>query len=202
MQPRQVFRSYKEGPPWGAELHYCPRCGERFAPRPRARRAPLHCPVCGFTLYGNPLPGVVVLIERGGKVLLCKRAESSFQPGRWCLPGGFIEHDEDFITAGKREAREETGLSISIQGIISVVSNYLSPKLHTLVVVLLGRVEGGRARAGDDAAAVEWVDPAEGLPEMAFDADTHIITRWFDAPFSGAPVDPRFSRAARGRRQK
>jgi 8-oxo-dGTP diphosphatase len=212
MKPRQVFRSYDGTEvPWAVENHYCPRCGERFLPEKkksgtRARKsgstvAPLRCPVCGFTVYKNPFPGVVVLIERRGKVLLCRRSEASFQPGKWCLPGGFMEYDEDFLSAGIRETREETGLEIGVDSIVSVVTNYLTPKLHTLVIVLLAHVKGGRARPGDDAEALAWVGLSDALPDMAFEADRHIITRYAEAPFAGAPVDPRYAAKAGGRRR-
>jgi hypothetical protein len=32
---------------------------------------------------------------------------------------------------------------------------------------------------------------------MAFEADTHIVTRYFATRLSGAPVDPRFAKRAR-----
>ncbi len=198
MEPRQVFRSYGIDEPAARENYrYCPKCGEALIPTndglsPRAD-GPLQCPVCGFTAYRNPYPGVVVLVEREGKVLLCKRSPGSFQPGAWCLPGGFIEYDEDFLSAGIREVMEETGLAVSIQSILSVVTNYLAPRLHTLVVVLLGRVIGGPEKAGDDAVALKWVPMPGPLPELAFEADGHIIRRYAETRLSGAPVDPRFS---------
>lgn len=141
----------------------------------------------------NPFPGVVVLIEEAGRVLLVRRASRGFQGGRWCLPGGFIEHGEDFLSAGHREVREETGLSIRIESLLSVASNFLSPRLHTLVVVLLARVTGGEPRPGDDAEALQWHSLAEPLPDMAFAADRHILERYAATRFAGSPVDPRFA---------
>jgi ADP-ribose pyrophosphatase YjhB (NUDIX family) len=142
--------------------------------------------------YRNPLPGVVVLVEDAGKVLLCRRSSESFQPGRWCLPGGFIEHEEDFLSAGIREVREETGLAIAISSILSVVSNFLAPDLHTLVAVLLARVTGGSAAPGDDVVSLEWMPLQGPLPDMAFEADRHIIQRYAEDRLAGAPVDPRY----------
>ena len=68
-----------------------------------------------------------------------KAKPGSFKGGKWSLPGGFIEYDEDFLSGGIREIKEETGLNIKINAIISVVSNFLSPKLHTLVIILLAQ---------------------------------------------------------------
>jgi ADP-ribose pyrophosphatase YjhB (NUDIX family) len=142
----------------------------------------------------NPFPGVVVLIEEGGRVLLARRAEGRFRGGLWCLPGGFIEYGEDFLSAGLREVREETGLDVRIHSILSVVSNFLAPRLHTLVVVLLARLVSGSeaARPGDDVDALAW-HPLDQLPDMAFEADTHIIRRFHSTGLAGAPVDARFA---------
>ena len=146
----------------------------------------------------NPFPGVVVLIEEQGRVLLVRRGLGRWMEGRWCLPGGFVEFGEDFLSAGLREVTEETGLSVRVQSLLSVASNFLAPRMHTLVIVLLARLLPGNqeARPGDDADGLQWL-PLEGpFPPLAFDADAHILARYGAAPFAGAPVDPRF--AARG----
>jgi len=148
----------------------------------------------------NPYTGVVTLIEdrggsRDGRVLLVHRRARAHRGALWCLPGGYIEYGEDFLTAGRREVLEETGLSVRIASILSVVSNFFEPGRHTLVVVLLGRVtaDSPPARAGDDADGLEWF-PLEGpLPEMAFEADRHIIGRYAATRLSGTPVDPRYA---------
>jgi ADP-ribose pyrophosphatase YjhB (NUDIX family) len=137
----------------------------------------------------------VVLIEQEGRVLLGRRT-GSYGAGQWGLPMGFIEHGEDFLTAARREVKEETGLDVEICSILSVVSNFLSPRLHTLAIVLLARAAGGALQAGDDLDAVAWF-PLDGpLPEMAFEADAHICERFYRTRIEGAPVDPRFAAAA------
>jgi ADP-ribose pyrophosphatase YjhB (NUDIX family) len=134
----------------------------------------------------------VVLIERDGQVLLGRRS-GRVGTAKWGLPMGFIEHDEDFLTAACREVKEETGLDVEICSILSVVSNFLSPRLHTLAIVLLARVTGGTLQAGDDLEAVEWFPLAGPLPEMAFEADAHICERFYRTRLGGAPVDPRYA---------
>jgi ADP-ribose pyrophosphatase YjhB (NUDIX family) len=106
---------------------------------------------------------------------------------------GFIESDEDFLTAAIREVKEETNLDVEICSIISVVSNFLLPSLHTLAIILLARVVDGEPRAGDDLQTLEWVPLLGPLPEMAFEADAHIIERYGRTRLKGAPVDPDFA---------
>jgi hypothetical protein len=69
----------------------------------------------------------------------------------------------------------------------------LRPGSHSLVIVLAAQVVAGELVAGDDADAASWFSWGEPLPELAFDADRHIIERYFEAPFAGAPVDPRYA---------
>jgi ADP-ribose pyrophosphatase YjhB (NUDIX family) len=145
----------------------------------------------------NPFPGVVVLIEDGGRVLLVRRGPGRWRGGRWCLPGGFIEFGEDFLSAGLREVSEETGLKVRVKSLLSVASNFLAPRMHTLVIVLLAGLMPGNteARPGDDADGLQWF-PLEGpFPPLAFDADAHILARYGATRFDGAPVDPRFAAA-------
>jgi 8-oxo-dGTP diphosphatase len=144
-------------------------------------------------LYRNPSPGVVALIISDEMILLGKRAQNVFRGGKWSLPGGFIEFEEDFLSAAHREIREETGLSIKIVSILSVVSNFFSPKLHTLVVVLLAKKFRGTLQPGDDMVELKWFPLSGPFPPMAFEADEHIITRYHRTKLAGAPIDPQFA---------
>jgi 8-oxo-dGTP diphosphatase len=148
----------------------------------------------------NPFPGVVVLIEEEGRVLLVRRGPERWMSGRWCLPGGFIEFGEDYLSAALREVDEETGLSIRVHSLLSVVSNFLAPRMHTLVIVLLAHPSAPHpaARPGDDADALDWFPLQGPFPDMAFEADTHILARYGAERFDGAPIDPRFA-VGRGR---
>jgi ADP-ribose pyrophosphatase YjhB (NUDIX family) len=112
------------------------------------------------------------------------------------MPCGFVEYGDDFITAAARETLEETALVVRITGLISAVSNFFDSGLHTLVLVLAAEPLAGTPGPSSELTEVGWFAP-DALPEMAFEADTHIITRYFEAPFSGAPVDPRFTTGVR-----
>ncbi|MBI5301849.1 MAG: NUDIX domain-containing protein [Chloroflexi bacterium] len=194
MHPIQIFSTYNTKQHTAVPFHFCPNCGKELRAEERGANGSVRCSQCRSAFYKNPFPGVTILVEDNGKVLLGKRHAHSFNGGKWCLPGGFIEWNEDFLTAAIRETKEETGLDVRIASIISVCTNYLSPNLHTLVVVLRAEMIGGALRAGDDIATVAWFSPT-ALPEMAFEADAHIIARYFANKFSGAPVDPEFADA-------
>ena len=133
------------------------------------------------------------MIVDDDRVLLGERAKNVFLGGKWSLPGGFIELEEDFLSAAHREIAEETGLSIKIISIVSVVSNFLSPELHTMVIVLLAEKIGGIQRPGDDMVKLEWFPLSGPFPAMAFEADKHIIDRYHKTKMAGIPVDTRFA---------
>ena len=109
------------------------------------------------------------------------------------MPCGYVEFTEDYLTAAVREVKEETGLDVEITALLSAVSNFFTPKIHTVVIVLLARPHSTDLVPGDDVDKVEWFTSSEPLPEMAFEADSHIIKRYFETKLRGAPIDPRYA---------
>jgi ADP-ribose pyrophosphatase YjhB (NUDIX family) len=194
MQIKQVFTTYdvKENAHHG-QFKYCPFCGTHLSSKEKGGKLRPSCPNCGFIQFQNPVPGVVIVIEKNKQVLLGKRA-GGFGKGKWGLPQGYIEFDEDFLTAAIREVKEETGLDVEVRSIINVVSNQLLPRLHTLAIVLLAGVKSGELCACDDLEVLEWFSLAGPLPEMAFKADEFIIRRVQNTNLEERlPVDPDFS---------
>ncbi|MBU1003368.1 MAG: NUDIX hydrolase [Proteobacteria bacterium] len=129
------------------------------------------CPHCGKPVLHsrNPLPTVdVVIFEPGRGVVLIERANA---PHGWALPGGFVDYGESTETAAVREAREETGLLVTLTGLLGVYSDPTrDPRQHTLSVVYTAQIpEGSVLRAGDDAVRAKFF-PLGSLPEvLAFD---------------------------------
>lgn len=192
MKARQVFRAYPQNVDAANQAvinHYCSRCGaacEQHRLEVGVRSA---CNDCGFIHYKNPQPAIAVLIERDRHFVLGKRISKSLGHGQWCLPCGYVEYHEDYLSAAVREVKEETTMDVRIKSIISVVTNYLKPNIHSLVTVLSAEVIDGELYAGDGMAEVGWFPYTGDFPEMAFEADTHIISRYFETNLIGAPVD-------------
>ncbi|MFH1568481.1 MAG: NUDIX hydrolase [Gemmatimonadota bacterium] len=187
---RQVFAAYDRPPLADGIYQVCPCCGGDLAVDAAHSPPRQRCADCRWIHYRNPSPGVTVLIADGDRVLVGRRGPESFAPGQWCLPGGFIEFEEDFLTAAVREVREETGLEVAVREIINVATNFLAPELHTLVVVLRAEIVGGAATPGDDLAELRWVRRGDPLPEMAFEADRHVVERWAAGDLHGMAADP------------
>ena len=131
--------------------------------------------------YDYPMPSVaadVVLLRPAEaarapvEVLLIERAKDPFR-GRWALPGGFVEIDEDLLDAARRELREETGIETEPDRLVQLGAfgkPGRDPRGRVVSVVYLAHVcrPGSEPTAGDDAARAKWF-PLSDPPELAFD---------------------------------
>lgn len=110
---------------------------------------------------------IIELEDRPGRpVVLIRRGHPPL--GR-ALPGGFVDVGETLEAAAVREAREETGLEVTLRVLLGCYSDPArDPRGHTVSPVYVATARGEPA-AGDDAAAVE-VHPVDALPgDTVFD---------------------------------
>jgi 8-oxo-dGTP diphosphatase len=109
-----------------------------------------------------------VAVDARGRVLLIRRGNPPFK-GLWALPGGFVDIGETVEAACRRELEEETGIAAGKLELVGVYSDpRRDPRGHTCSVVFLARIARATPRAGDDAAAAEWVEDWSKA-EIAFD---------------------------------
>jgi 8-oxo-dGTP diphosphatase len=105
------------------------------------------------------------------KLLLVNRRGEPFK-GKWALPGGFVNMDEELEDAAMRELAEETGLTgIHLEQMHTFGKCGRDPRGRVITVTFMGIITEGRnkIKAGDDAAKARWFD-IENLPkDMAFD---------------------------------
>jgi 8-oxo-dGTP diphosphatase len=119
--------------------------------------------------HGYRITTVDPVIIRDGRVLLQKRSFGMFR-GCWVFPGGRVDAGEDTWTACVREAREETGLRVSIVRMIGFYDDpKRDPEKHAASMAFLCRPVGGRLRKSREATEIRWF-PLDRLPErMGFD---------------------------------
>lgn len=131
----------------------------------------------GKFLYDWPRPMVTVdavvfgFFKAAVKLLLIKRANEPFK-GKWAIPGGFVDIDEELEDAVQRELAEETNLTdVKLQQLHTFGQCGRDPRGRQITVVYMGTIENrlDKIEAGDDAAQAKWFD-IENLPkDLAFD---------------------------------
>ena len=127
----------------------------------------MKCPQCGYqdVFPRNPVPTVDAIIEIDDGIVLIKRKN---EPYGWALPGGFVDYGESYEEAVVREAREETGLDITLTEQFYTYSKPgRDPRMHTASTVFIATAKG-EPKAGDDAGLAK-VFTIDEIPELAFD---------------------------------
>jgi len=126
--------------------------------------------------YEYPRPAVTVdcvvfaRTDDGLQVLLIERDGEPYA-GRWALPGGFVEMDEDLETAARRELHEETGVVVdSLEQLHTFGAVDRDPRGRVISVAYYGLTTQDRhtPRAASDARRVGWF-AVDKPPSLAFD---------------------------------
>ena len=127
------------------------------------------CPRCGYVTrrHPNPVPTVDIIIEfQDQGLVLIERANP---PHGWALPGGFVDYGESLEAAAIREAREETGLTVTLLGQLHTYSApRRDPRQHTITTVYVAQGFGS-PQAADDARRLAIFRPEQLPPVLAFD---------------------------------
>ncbi len=132
---------------------------------------PLCCPECGWVVrkHSNPFPTAdVVIYHPDHGIVLIERKNPPFGIA---LPGGFVDEGESVEQAAVREMKEETGLDVTLLGVLGVYSAPgRDPRFHTMTVTFVGSVaHPEQLNAGDDADKAAFY-PLDALPpKLCFD---------------------------------
>ncbi len=159
-------------------IRFCPLCGTEVDQREVFGMIRPVCPECGHIHFQDPKVAAGVLVESEGKVLLVRRIHVPMQ-GKWTLPAGFVDGQEDPRGTAVRECLEETGLEIEILGLVDVVYGTEHPRGASIVIFYRGQIVGGELTAGDDAGAARFFE-ADDLPPLGFKATEQMLARWMD----------------------
>jgi len=154
----------------GRPFRFCPVCAAALEPRALKMGEPMRLvctgPTCGFVFYLDPKLAVgTIVCMPDGRIVLTRRA---IEPGHglWVFPGGYVDRGEEVRTAALREAREEAGIDIAIDGLVGI---YSYPGTTAVIIVYSAVWTGGELVIDDESSdirAFELVD----LPwdELAF----------------------------------
>jgi 8-oxo-dGTP diphosphatase len=161
------------------EMNYCPRCAHHLEDRYVFERTRRVCPSCDFIFWREHKVAAAAVVECDSKVLLVRRTMSPGR-GRWTIPGGFVEFDEDPRDAVVREVLEESGYAVEIARLLDVIFGREHERGASLVIAYLACLLGNeplREMDENEVDAVGFFAPDQ-LPPIAFKATQRAIALW------------------------
>ncbi|WP_328497647.1 NUDIX domain-containing protein [Streptomyces sp. NBC_00414] len=162
---------------------HCSSCGAPYGEG--VSGWPRTCASCGDMAYRNPLPVAVALqpvYDTKGAALVVITRTIAPARGGVALPGGFIDHREDWRQAVVRELKEETGI-VAASRDVRLVDALSSPDGHLLLFGALPE------RPADDLPPSVPTDETEGYhllrrsTELAFPLHTMAARAWFEGRY-------------------
>jgi len=129
---------------------FCPRCGGPLERRLLKATEPsrLVCATCGFVFYLDPKIAVGTIIRSPSDRLVLVRRAIDPGYGKWVFPGGYVDRGETLTAAAVREAREECGLDVQLDGLVNI---YSYAGRAPVIVVYAATATGGTLCVDDES---------------------------------------------------
>jgi ADP-ribose pyrophosphatase YjhB (NUDIX family) len=151
-------------------------------------RARLVCDACGYIQYDNPKVVVGAVAIWQDRILLCRRAIEP-RTGYWTLPAGYLELNESTEDGAMREAREEAGAELRLNGILAV---YNIPRISQVQIIYRAELLSDDIAAGEESqevglfaeADIPWQDLAFPSVRWALRQYDEIKDKASFAPFT------------------
>lgn len=117
----------------------------------------------------NTIPVTVqLLLEKDNKILLMKRKNTGYEDGKYCLPGGHVEKNEEIKKAMIREAKEEIGIDILSQELklYKILNRKISQDIEYIDFIFKSRSWSGNIenKENDKCEEIKWIKKKE-IPE-------------------------------------
>ncbi len=177
MPHNHAMESYPES---GGPIHRTIPAGDN--------RARLVCDACGYIQYDNPKVVVGAVAIWQDRILLCRRAIEP-RTGYWTLPAGYLELNESTEDGAMREAREEAGAELRLNGILAV---YNIPRISQVQIIYRAELLNDDVAAGEESqevglfaeADIPWQDLAFPSVRWALRQYDEIKDKASFAPFT------------------
>jgi NAD+ diphosphatase len=144
---------------WDRTHQFCGRCGSRTSDRADIRAK--ECPDCGFIMFPRISPAIIVLVERGDKVLL---ARANRFPGKfYSVLAGFVEPGETLEEAVSREIKEEVGIEVKD---VRYFGSQPWPFPDSLMIAFTASHAGGEIKIDEEEIVdAGWFEP-DSFPDI------------------------------------
>jgi ADP-ribose pyrophosphatase YjhB (NUDIX family) len=176
--------------------HFCINCGAALVTRVIDGRELEACPNDSFVLWRDPKVATAVVVDVDGGVVLGRR---SIEPGYglWCLPGGFVNDDEDPADAAVRECLEEISAKVELTGLLGVYHIAKTGAPSMVGISYRGRLAAG-ARIAAGAEMLELgVFQFDSLPPLAFPSHERVLAEYLKSLAREEVEEPRVAAVAR-----
>ncbi|WBB82085.1 NUDIX domain-containing protein [Micromonospora sp. WMMD882] len=159
----------------GVPHSHCSGCGTAY---PAEAGWPRDCAACGHVTWRNPLPVAVAILPvttPDGLGVVVQRRDIEPARGQLTLPGGYIEHGEQWRHALVRELREETGLTGEAEA-VRLFAVHSAPTGGTIMIfgVLPARRIEELPPSAPTAESTEWLVVTEPT-ELAFSTHSQAL---------------------------
>lgn len=146
-------------------MRYCNDCAEELTVK--QENISWYCDVCKSYSYSNPIPVAdCLLVDEDGHILMGIRNKSP-EFGKLNAPGGFVDPNETFEQAIKRELFEELKITDKEYGALK----YGSSRVHShsqhnktrqlLCVVFVAKIAHREFEPNDEVSKYVWVKPED-----------------------------------------
>ena len=103
---------------------------------------------------------VEVIVKKDGKILMVQENRKE-KKGKWNMPAGKVEDNEDIISAAIREVKEETNINVDIKSLVCIEEN-VSEKGQLLVLYFIGEYISGNIKYdNNEISNVMWMTPRQ-----------------------------------------
>jgi ADP-ribose pyrophosphatase YjhB (NUDIX family) len=124
-----------------------------------------------------------IAINEKKEVLLVRRAENIHSGGKFTIPGGFLDRDENTEAGALRELKEETGYDGKIEFLFQINDSPKRPKedRQNIDFIFIAKVIGGEMALNSEVSNIYWF-AKDNLPQeedFAFDHRS-IILHYFE----------------------
>jgi ADP-ribose pyrophosphatase YjhB (NUDIX family) len=140
--------------------HYCYECGKLLSEKIIEGRVRETCDLCGWINYEHRKISAGVRVQKDGLLLLVQRGLEPWY-GKWYLPAGFVEVDEEPDHAAVRETYEETGLIVKINKIVDLYTYNDDPRGNGIVLLYDAVVTGGALTPSSEALQSGFYSPEQ-----------------------------------------
>jgi ADP-ribose pyrophosphatase YjhB (NUDIX family) len=159
-------------------MKYCPVCGAEVARRVPEddNRERWVCTRCEAVHYNNPKVVVGCVVEKEGRILLCRRAIEP-RHGYWTVPAGFMELGESLAEGAARETLEEACAEVEIGHMFASIDVIDAGQVH---IFFTGRLTGDYG-VGYESLETRLFAPAE-IPwdELAFRSGRYALEKYLE----------------------